>query len=161
MWDTLEHCGVTFPPAYVPHGVKLLYDGKPVNLSPEEEEVRARACGPARADAARAAPPSVAQFPCVDACCARARLQVATFFAVMKDSDYATKKVFVENFWKGFRRVLKGANKETITVFSKCDFTDIYNWHVAEREKKKAQTSEVRACNRGRARARARCSLGA
>jgi hypothetical protein len=42
VWDTLEHCGVTFPPAYVPHGVKLLYDGKPVNLSPEEEEARAR-----------------------------------------------------------------------------------------------------------------------
>ena len=31
---------MTFPPAYVPHGVKLLYDSKPVDLSPEEEEVR-------------------------------------------------------------------------------------------------------------------------
>ena len=42
MWETLEHCGVTFPPPYVPHGVKMVYDGKPVNLSPEEEEARAR-----------------------------------------------------------------------------------------------------------------------
>ena len=31
---------MTFPPAYVPHGVKLVYDSKPVDLSPEEEEVR-------------------------------------------------------------------------------------------------------------------------
>lgn len=46
MWDTLEHCGVTFPPPYVPHGVKLLYDGEEVDLSPEEEEVRWWACGP-------------------------------------------------------------------------------------------------------------------
>lgn len=41
IWDTLVHCGVTFPPAYEPHGVKLVYDGKPVTLSPAEEEVRA------------------------------------------------------------------------------------------------------------------------
>lgn len=31
---------MTFPPPYEPHGIKLLYDGKPVDLSPEEEEVR-------------------------------------------------------------------------------------------------------------------------
>jgi DNA topoisomerase-1 len=41
VWDTLEHCGVTFPPAYEPHGVKLIYDGEPMALSPEEEEARA------------------------------------------------------------------------------------------------------------------------
>ena len=69
----------------------------------------------------------------------------------MKDSDYATKPVFVENFWKGFRRVLKGANKETITVFAKCDFTNIYNWHVAEREKKKAMTTDVGVSQRSAA----------
>lgn len=39
IWDTLEHRGVTFPPPYVPHGQKLLYDGEEVDLSPEEEEV--------------------------------------------------------------------------------------------------------------------------
>jgi len=37
-WDYCEHKGVLFPPAYVPHGIKILYDGKPVALSPEEEE---------------------------------------------------------------------------------------------------------------------------
>ena len=71
--------------------------------------------------------------------------QVATFFAVMKDTDYATKKVFVQNFWTGFRKVLKGQNKLLITEFSKCDFTNIYDWHVAERDKKKLLTNEARA----------------
>ena len=63
----------------------------------------------------------------------------------MKDTDYAGKKVFVENFWKGFRRVLKGANKERVTEFSKCDFTRIAEWNAQEREKKKALTNEARA----------------
>ncbi|KAK9673832.1 hypothetical protein RND81_12G192600 [Saponaria officinalis] len=38
-WTTLVHSGVIFPPPYQPHGVKMLYDGKPVNLTPEQEEV--------------------------------------------------------------------------------------------------------------------------
>jgi DNA topoisomerase-1 len=35
-WQTLEHAGVLFPPEYEPHGVKMLYDGKPVDLTPEQ-----------------------------------------------------------------------------------------------------------------------------
>ena len=38
-WETLEHSGVLFPPEYAPHGVKMLYDGKPVDLTPQQEEV--------------------------------------------------------------------------------------------------------------------------
>ncbi|KAJ8429345.1 hypothetical protein Cgig2_008792 [Carnegiea gigantea] len=38
-WTTLAHNGVIFPPPYMPHGVKMLYDGKPVDLTPEQEEV--------------------------------------------------------------------------------------------------------------------------
>lgn len=40
-WNTLEHSGVIFPPEYepLPKGVKLLYDGKPVTLPLEAEEV--------------------------------------------------------------------------------------------------------------------------
>lgn len=38
-WTTLEHNGVLFPPEYVPHGIKMKYDGKPITLSPEAEEV--------------------------------------------------------------------------------------------------------------------------
>ncbi|CAO3612677.1 unnamed protein product [Mucor hiemalis] len=38
-WTQLQHNGVLFPPAYVPHGVRMNYNGKPVTLSPEAEEV--------------------------------------------------------------------------------------------------------------------------
>ncbi|KAI8969221.1 hypothetical protein BDF20DRAFT_893807 [Mycotypha africana] len=38
-WNTLEHQGVLFPPEYVPHGVKMKYDGQFITLSPEAEEV--------------------------------------------------------------------------------------------------------------------------
>ncbi|KAI5349636.1 hypothetical protein L3X38_002525 [Prunus dulcis] len=38
-WATLVHNGVIFPPPYKPHGVKMLYNGEPVNLTPEQEEV--------------------------------------------------------------------------------------------------------------------------
>ncbi|KAI3740954.1 hypothetical protein L2E82_31429 [Cichorium intybus] len=38
-WTSLVHNGVIFPPEYKPHGVKMLYKGKPVDLTPEQEEV--------------------------------------------------------------------------------------------------------------------------
>lgn len=38
-WDTLVHSGVLFPPDYTSHGIKMLYDGKPVDLTLEQEEV--------------------------------------------------------------------------------------------------------------------------
>ncbi|KAI8108307.1 hypothetical protein M9434_006334 [Picochlorum sp. BPE23] len=97
-WKTLEHHGVLFPPEYEPHGVKMLYDGVPVDLTPEQEEV-------------------------------------ATFFAVMKETDYMKKSIFLENFWEGFKGVL-GPNHR-IQCLEKCDFTPIYDWHMAERERKK------------------------
>ena len=37
-WLTMEHAGVSFPEPYVPHGVKMLYEGKPVDLTPIQEE---------------------------------------------------------------------------------------------------------------------------
>ncbi|CAG8479833.1 7741_t:CDS:10 [Acaulospora morrowiae] len=38
-WTKLEHNGVYFPPPYVPHNVKMKYDGKEITLTPEAEEV--------------------------------------------------------------------------------------------------------------------------
>jgi DNA topoisomerase I len=38
-WKTLRHAGVLFPPEYVPHKVKMLYDGQPVKLTREQEEI--------------------------------------------------------------------------------------------------------------------------
>lgn len=37
-WRTMEHAGVSFPEEYVPHGVKMKYDGKDVDLTPAQEE---------------------------------------------------------------------------------------------------------------------------
>ncbi len=45
-------------PVPQPHGVKMLYDGKPVDLTPDQEEV-------------------------------------ATMFAVMKETDYMNKPIFL------------------------------------------------------------------
>jgi DNA topoisomerase-1 len=104
-WTTLEHAGVLFPPAYEPHGVQMLYDGLPVALTPEQEEV-------------------------------------ATFFAVMKDTDYMSKPTFLRNFWEGFSEVLGPGH--VIRSLDKCDFTPIYEWHMAERERKRAAPKEVK-----------------
>ena len=38
-WKTLKHNGVLFPSEYKPHGVKLKYNGKPVLLTTEQEEM--------------------------------------------------------------------------------------------------------------------------
>jgi hypothetical protein len=35
-WRFLEHNGVIFPPKYEPHGVKMNYDGKQVELTPDQ-----------------------------------------------------------------------------------------------------------------------------
>jgi len=37
-WATMEHAGVSFTEPYKPHGIKMLYDGNPVDLNPVEEE---------------------------------------------------------------------------------------------------------------------------
>ncbi|XP_077249657.1 DNA topoisomerase 1-like [Tasmannia lanceolata] len=102
-WITLEHNGVIFPPPYKPHGVKMLYNGQPVDLTPEQEEV-------------------------------------ATMFAVMKDTEYATKQRFIDNFMNDWRVIL-GRN-HVIKKFEFCDFTPIYEWHQKEKEKKKQMSTE-------------------
>ncbi|KMZ57043.1 DNA topoisomerase 1 [Zostera marina] len=102
-WTTLEHNGVIFPPPYKPHGIKILYNGKPVDLTPEQEEV-------------------------------------ATMFAVMKDTEYAKKKTFLDNFMSDWKSIL-GAN-HVIKKLELCDFTPIYDWHMREKEKKKEMSAE-------------------
>lgn len=38
-WETLEHNGVMFPKEYEKHNIPVLYDGKPVKLNKEAEEI--------------------------------------------------------------------------------------------------------------------------
>jgi len=37
-WVTMEHAGVSFPEPYTTHGIKMKYDGQPVDLTPLQEE---------------------------------------------------------------------------------------------------------------------------
>jgi DNA topoisomerase-1 len=48
--------------------------------------------------------------------------EVATFFAVMKETDYAFKPVFQQNFMDGFKRILKNGKNAHVTDFEKCNF---------------------------------------
>jgi DNA topoisomerase-1 len=38
-WHYLEHKGVIFTPFYKPHGIKMLYNGNRIDLTPEQEEM--------------------------------------------------------------------------------------------------------------------------
>ncbi|WZZ21220.1 hypothetical protein YC2023_122607 [Brassica napus] len=102
-WKTLEHNGVIFPPPYKRHGVKILYLGKPVDLTPEQEEV-------------------------------------ATMFAVMRETEYYNKKMFRDNFWNDWRKIL-GKN-HVIKNLDDCDFSPIYEWYMQEKEIKKQMSAE-------------------
>ena len=68
--------------------------------------------------------------------------EIAGFFAVMKDTDYAQKAVFVKNFMDGFKEALANGPHAFITDFRKCDFTKMYNHFAKIREEKKQMTSE-------------------
>ena len=57
-------------------------------------------------------------------------------FAVMKETDYMNKPTFLKNFWEGFQEVLGPGH--VIKVLNKCDFTQMYDHCMAEREKMKA-----------------------
>lgn len=64
-------------------------------------------------------------------------------YALMLESDYVTqkKKTFLDNFWAEFKAVL-GKN-HVIKSLEKCDFRDIYNHLMTEREAKKQLSKEV------------------
>lgn len=111
-WKTLEHSGVVFPPPYepLPKGVVLKYDGVPVKLHPDAEEI-------------------------------------AGFYGAMLNSEVnVSNPTFNKNFFEDFQEMLKktgGAtdkdgNKIKIKSFDKCDFTTIFEYYDAERQKKKA-----------------------
>ena len=66
--------------------------------------------------------------------------EVATFYAVMLETDYISKPVFRKNFWEDFKQVL--GKKHEIKDLDNCDFTPIFNHFQAEKEKKKQMTRE-------------------
>ncbi|KAG9137294.1 hypothetical protein Leryth_014921 [Lithospermum erythrorhizon] len=66
--------------------------------------------------------------------------EVATMYAVMLDTDYLNKSRFRENFFNDWKKIL-GKN-HVIQNLEDCDFSPIYEWHQAEKEKKKQMSSE-------------------
>lgn len=103
MWKKLRHEGVLFPPEYKQHNIPLLYEGKPVKLTLDQEEV-------------------------------------ATMYAAMLETEYIKKDIFRKNFWDGFRRVL--GKKHVIQSLDKCDFTNIHEHLIREREEKRKMSKE-------------------
>ncbi|KAI1865485.1 uncharacterized protein JN550_008242 [Neoarthrinium moseri] len=114
-WTTLVHNGVMFPPAYepLPKNVKLIYDGVPVTLAPEAEEV--------------------AYFFGAMADTAHAKLDVfqKNFFTDFK--EVVTKSGGAKD---------RQGNKVNIKDFAKCDFSKILNYEQGRKEAKKAMSKE-------------------
>ncbi|KAB8596078.1 hypothetical protein FH972_025788 [Carpinus fangiana] len=112
-WATLEHNGVVFPPDYepLPKDVKFYYDGNPIDLHPEAEEV-ATFYGSMLHSTVNVENPTFNK----------------NFF---EDFQGYIKKT-------GGAKNAKTGDKVDIKSFEKCNFKHIFEWFDAEREKKKA-----------------------
>ena len=111
-WDTLEHAGVVFPPPYqpLPKNVQMRYDGTPVRMAPEAEEV-AGFFGAMLNSTHNVENPTFQKNFFDD------------FTKVLKETGGATDKQ---------------GNKVNIKEFSKCDFQPIFDYYDAQRAEKKA-----------------------
>ncbi|PWY95674.1 hypothetical protein BO94DRAFT_580846 [Aspergillus sclerotioniger CBS 115572] len=111
-WTTLEHNGVVFPPPYepLPKNVKMKYDGVPVTLHPDAEEVAGFFGGMLNATQHVENPTFQKNF-------------FMDFRDILKKTGGATDS--------------KG-NKVDIKDFHKCDFQPIFAFYDAQRQEKKA-----------------------
>ena len=62
-------------------------------------------------------------------------------FVVMKDTNYAAKPKFIENFWHDWRKFL--GSKHVIQNFGISDFSPIFYSNIREKEKMKQMSAEV------------------
>ncbi|KAI9828691.1 MAG: DNA topoisomerase 1 [Thelocarpon impressellum] len=111
-WSTLEHAGVVFPPAYerLPSNVKMRYDGVPITLHPEAEEV-AGFFGSMLNSTVNMGNPTFCKNFFED-------------FGEVLDATGGAKD--------------KDGKKVKVKDFSKCDFTPIFDYYEAKRAEKKA-----------------------
>ena len=114
-WNDLEHNGVVFPPPFqpLPKNVKLKYNGVPVNLPLESEEVAFFYGSMLNSTVNVTNPTFNKNF-------------FADFKEVLDKTGHATGP---------------DGKKITIKEFDKLDFNDIWNWFFAEREAKKARSA--------------------
>ncbi|KAG8526991.1 uncharacterized protein KY384_008420 [Bacidia gigantensis] len=112
-WTTLQHNGVVFPPEYepLPKNVKLRYDGKPLRLAPEAEEVATFFGSMLNSTHNVENPTFVKNF-------------FEDFQKILKDTGGASDKE---------------GNKVSIKDFKRCDFQPIFDYFDAQRTEKKAQ----------------------
>jgi DNA topoisomerase-1 len=66
--------------------------------------------------------------------------ELATMYAIMKETDYYTNPVFLKNFWKEWQKRL--GKDHTIKDVENCDFSRIWEWHLTEKEKKNNRSRE-------------------
>jgi DNA topoisomerase-1 len=119
-WETLQHNGVIFPPPYepLPKNVKLLYDGIPLTLSVEAEEV-AGFFGAMLNSTHNVENPTFQK----------------NFFAD-----------FTEEVKRTGGAKDKDGNKVSIKEFAKLDFKPIFNYYDGKNQEKKARsTAEKKA----------------
>lgn len=111
-WTTLEHAGVVFPPPYepLPKSVRMRYEGKPVDLAPEAEEVAGFFGAMLNSTHNVENPTFQKNF-------------FADFQKMLKESGGATDK---------------NGNQVQVKEFAKCDFQPIFDYYDAQRTEKKA-----------------------
>ncbi len=110
-WTTLEHAGVVFPPPYepLPKNVQMRYDGTPVKMAPEAEEI-AGFFGAMLNSTHNVENPTFQK----------------NFFKDLQDKLKETGGA------KG-----RDGNKVNIKEFDKCDFQPIFDYYDAQRTEKK------------------------
>ena len=122
-WTTLEHAGVVFPPPYqpLPKNVRMLYDGKPVRMAPEAEEVAGFFGGMLNSTHNVENPTFQKNF-------------FEDFTKILKETGGATDRE---------------GNKVAIKEFSKCDFQPIFQYYDTQRAEKKtlsaAEKKQIKA----------------
>ena len=111
-WTTLEHAGVVFPPEYepLPKGIQMRYNGTPVKMAPEAEEI-AGFFGAMLNSTHNVENPTFQR----------------NFFKDFQDKLKETGGA--ED---------KDGNKVSIKEFAKCDFQPIFDYYDAQRTEKKA-----------------------
>jgi DNA topoisomerase-1 len=121
-WETLQHNGVVFPPEYepLPKNVKLYYDGKPVELHVEAEEV-AGFFGAMLNSTHNVENPTFQK----------------NFF-----NDF--QEVLVKTGGAKDR----DSNKVAIKEFSKLDFTKIFDYYTARSDEKKARSKDEKKADK-------------
>lgn len=111
-WTTLEHNGVLFPPEYVPQPkhVKLIYDGTPVSLHKDAEEVASFYGGMLNSTV---------------------NVENPTF----NKNFFNDFKIVLDRTGHGKD---SSGNTVKVTSFEKCDFTKIFEQFEVDRARKKA-----------------------